>query len=91
MRVANTSTPTRLTCSLNSSAEAVRILSIIGFSLPSPHIHPSLHAVQAQEQVRRGPTSVSEFEVSLADVYKGASIDVRPFPLILLPPLPPSQ
>ncbi|KAH9972782.1 hypothetical protein BGW80DRAFT_1505223 [Lactifluus volemus] len=30
---------------------------------------------QAQDQVRRGPTSVSEFEVSLADVYKGASID----------------
>lgn len=29
----------------------------------------------AQEQVRRGPTSVSEFEVSLADIYKGASID----------------
>ncbi|KAI0250277.1 hypothetical protein BJV78DRAFT_1220987 [Lactifluus subvellereus] len=30
---------------------------------------------QAQEQVRRGPTSVSEFEVSLADIYTGASID----------------
>ncbi|KAI9440056.1 DnaJ-domain-containing protein [Lactarius indigo] len=30
---------------------------------------------QPQEQVRRGPTSVSEFEVSLEDVYKGASID----------------
>ncbi|KAI0049744.1 DnaJ-domain-containing protein [Auriscalpium vulgare] len=29
----------------------------------------------AHDQVRRGPTSVSEFEVSLADVYKGASID----------------
>jgi len=29
----------------------------------------------AQEQVHRGPTSVSEFEVSLADIYKGASID----------------
>ncbi|KAI0775189.1 DnaJ-domain-containing protein [Trametes elegans] len=28
-----------------------------------------------QQQVRRGPTSVSEFEVSLADVYTGASID----------------
>ena len=27
------------------------------------------------QQVRRGPTSVSEFEVSLADVYGGASID----------------
>ncbi|KAI0322621.1 hypothetical protein OF83DRAFT_1167486 [Amylostereum chailletii] len=27
------------------------------------------------DQVRRGPTSVSEFEVTLADVYKGASID----------------
>ncbi|KAI0833504.1 DnaJ-domain-containing protein [Trametes gibbosa] len=26
-------------------------------------------------QVRRGPTSVSEFEVSLADIYTGASID----------------
>ncbi len=38
-----------------------------------------LYTVQAQEQVRRGPTSVSEFEVSLADIYKGASIDVRPF------------
>ncbi|KAH9031089.1 DnaJ-domain-containing protein [Lactarius hengduanensis] len=30
---------------------------------------------QAQEQVRRGPTSVSEFEVSLEDVYKGTGID----------------
>jgi DnaJ-related protein SCJ1 len=29
----------------------------------------------AQQEVRRGPTSVSEFEVSLADTYKGASID----------------
>ena len=48
--------------------------------------HPSLHAVHAQEEVRRGPTSVSEFEVSLADIYKGASIDVRPF---LFPPSPP--
>ncbi|KAH9945168.1 DnaJ-domain-containing protein [Epithele typhae] len=28
-----------------------------------------------QQQVRRGPTSVSEFEVSLADAYVGASID----------------
>lgn len=30
---------------------------------------------QAQQQVRRGPTSLSEFEVSLADIYSGASID----------------
>ncbi|KDQ59262.1 hypothetical protein JAAARDRAFT_33989 [Jaapia argillacea MUCL 33604] len=30
---------------------------------------------QQQQQVRRGPTSVTEFEVSLADMYKGASID----------------
>ncbi|KAH8118021.1 DnaJ-domain-containing protein [Phellopilus nigrolimitatus] len=29
----------------------------------------------AQEQVRKGPTSMTEFEVSLADMYKGASID----------------
>ncbi|KAJ8592194.1 DnaJ-domain-containing protein [Rhizopogon salebrosus TDB-379] len=29
----------------------------------------------AQQQVRRGPTVVLEFEVSLADMYKGASID----------------
>jgi hypothetical protein len=29
--------------------------------------------------VRRGPTSVTEFEVSLEDVYKGASIDVCQF------------
>ena len=42
--------------------------------LPS---HPSSRAVHAQEQVRRGPTSVSDFEVSLADIYTGASIDVR--------------
>lgn len=27
------------------------------------------------QQVRKGPTSVSEFEVSLADIYSGASID----------------
>jgi len=30
---------------------------------------------QAHEQVRRGPTSVTDFEVSLADVYTGASVD----------------
>ncbi|KAK7051002.1 DnaJ-related protein scj1 [Paramarasmius palmivorus] len=30
---------------------------------------------QAQHQVRRGPTSLTEFEVELADIYKGASID----------------
>ncbi|KAF8485941.1 DnaJ-domain-containing protein [Russula ochroleuca] len=30
---------------------------------------------QAQDTARRGPTSVSEFEVSLADIYTGASID----------------
>jgi len=30
---------------------------------------------QPQDQVRKGPTSVTEFEVSLADMYKGASID----------------
>jgi len=30
---------------------------------------------QAHDQVRRGPTSVTEFEVSLEDVYNGASID----------------
>jgi hypothetical protein len=83
MRAANTSMPTRLTCSLNSSAEAVRILSSSVQSAPISH--PSLHAVQAQEQVRRGPTSVSEFEVSLADIYKGASIDVRPFLLFFIP------
>ncbi|OCH95395.1 DnaJ-domain-containing protein [Obba rivulosa] len=29
----------------------------------------------ANQQVRRGPTSVSEFEVTLADIYNGASID----------------
>ncbi|KZT22354.1 DnaJ-domain-containing protein [Neolentinus lepideus HHB14362 ss-1] len=29
----------------------------------------------AQQQVRRGPTSLTEFEVSLADIYNGASID----------------
>ncbi|KAK7454672.1 DnaJ-related protein scj1 [Stygiomarasmius scandens] len=29
----------------------------------------------ARDQVRRGPTSVTEFEVDLADMYKGASID----------------
>jgi len=28
-----------------------------------------------QEQTRRGPSSVTEFEVELADIYKGASID----------------
>ena len=93
MRVANTSMPTRLTCSLNSSAEVVCIYyHHRWFSLLPPHI-PLLHTVQAQqEQVHRGPTSVSEFEVSLADIYEGASIDVRPFPLIPLPAtLPPSQ
>ncbi|KAJ3517939.1 hypothetical protein NLJ89_g187 [Agrocybe chaxingu] len=28
-----------------------------------------------QQQTRRGPSSLTEFEVSLADIYKGASID----------------
>ena len=43
---------------------------------------PSSPAVQAHEQVRRGPTSVSDFEVSLADIYTGASVDVRPLPVL---------
>ncbi|EPQ54080.1 DnaJ-domain-containing protein [Gloeophyllum trabeum ATCC 11539] len=30
---------------------------------------------QGQQQVRRGPTSLTEFEVTLADMYNGASID----------------
>ncbi|KAF8149982.1 hypothetical protein B0H34DRAFT_731981 [Crassisporium funariophilum] len=30
---------------------------------------------QQQQQVRRGPSSLTEFEVTLADIYKGASID----------------
>ncbi|KAJ7035015.1 hypothetical protein C8F04DRAFT_547929 [Mycena alexandri] len=30
---------------------------------------------QQQQQTRRGPSSVSEFEVDLSDIYKGASID----------------
>ncbi|KAJ3734291.1 hypothetical protein DFJ43DRAFT_1130897 [Lentinula guzmanii] len=29
----------------------------------------------ASQQVRRGPTSLTEFEVELADIYKGANID----------------
>ncbi|KAF7794817.1 hypothetical protein EIP86_005959 [Pleurotus ostreatoroseus] len=37
-----------------------------------------------QQQARRGPSSLSEMEVSLTDIYTGASIDVRtsrsPFP-----------
>ncbi|KAI0067469.1 DnaJ-domain-containing protein [Artomyces pyxidatus] len=33
------------------------------------------HGHPAHDQVRRGPTSVSEFEVTLADVYSGASLD----------------
>jgi hypothetical protein len=89
MKVVNINMPTRLTCSLSSSAEAVRIYIytiIIGLVCCSPpHIHPSLLAVHAQEEVRRGPTSVSEFEVSLADIYKGASIDVRPVLFFVIP------
>ena len=27
------------------------------------------------QQTRRGPSSLTEFEVSLADMYKGASVD----------------
>ncbi|KAF8920316.1 DnaJ-domain-containing protein [Mucidula mucida] len=30
---------------------------------------------QGHQNVRRGPTSLTEFEVDLADIYKGASID----------------
>jgi DnaJ-related protein SCJ1 len=65
---------------------------IIHWSSLLPTSHPlfATHAVQAQQEVRRGPTSVSEFEVSLADIYTGASIDVRPsfLPLLFLSPLP---
>jgi hypothetical protein len=64
------------------------VLVLIGVCLS----HPSSHAVQAQDQVRRGPTSVSEFEVSLADIYTGASIDVRPVSLTRLSlPIPPAK
>ena len=79
--------PTPSTCSPNSSAEAVRI------RIPGPSYVADIyrmHAVQAQDQVRRGPTSVSEFEVSLQDVYKGASIDVRRDSSFLLLPFLPS-
>ncbi|KAI0649090.1 DnaJ-domain-containing protein [Trametes meyenii] len=45
-----------------------------------PHANPfdmfqSFFGGHAAHQTRRGPTSVSEFEVSLADIYTGASID----------------
>jgi DnaJ-related protein SCJ1 len=33
---------------------------------------------ESSQQVRRGPTSVTEFEVTLADMYTGANIEVRP-------------
>ena len=39
------------------------------------HVTPDQH----HDQVRKGPTSLTEFEVSLADMYTGASIDVRRF------------
>ncbi|KIK63097.1 hypothetical protein GYMLUDRAFT_72333 [Collybiopsis luxurians FD-317 M1] len=46
----------------------------------SPHANPfdifsNFFGGDAQQGVRRGPTSLTEFEVELADIYKGASID----------------
>ena len=41
----------------------------------SPNV--TFEGFQHQEQVRKGPTSITEFEVSLADMYTGQSIDVR--------------
>ena len=94
--MASTNTRTRSTCSRNSSGAAVRISSSLILSACSDGCFAPLsslaRAVHAQEQVRRGPTSVSDFEVSLADIYTGASIDVRvlfPSPLYLSRPPPP--
>ncbi|KAF8269570.1 DnaJ domain-containing protein, partial [Lactarius quietus] len=57
--------------------EGLRLTRAANTSMPIlRHVLPFFGGgFQAQEQVRRGPTSVSEFEVSLQDVYKGASID----------------
>ncbi|KAI0077903.1 DnaJ-domain-containing protein [Panus rudis PR-1116 ss-1] len=46
----------------------------------TPHANPfdifqSFFGGHPGQQVRKGPTSISDFEVSLADVYTGASLD----------------
>lgn len=38
--------------------------------------------VDHHQQVRKGPTSLTEFEVSLADIYSGGDIEVRAFGLL---------
>ncbi|KAG5350883.1 hypothetical protein C0989_008917 [Termitomyces sp. Mn162] len=62
--------PTRL---IYSKAFLVVVVSHQGGSLSSvPH-----GVTDQQQQTRRGPSSVSEFEVPLEDVYTGASIEFR--------------
>lgn len=57
--------PIRLICSQTSSVVdvsfSVAFRSFLYFT--------DGYAVQQQDQVRKGPTSVTEFEVSLADMY----------------------
>lgn len=69
---AGSTTRTPSTCSRASSAVDVSCLS----SRPVlTRADPQTGA--PQDQVRKGPTSLTEFEVSLADMYTGAEIDVR--------------
>ncbi|KAF9477926.1 DnaJ-domain-containing protein [Pholiota conissans] len=47
-----------------------------GQNQPNPFdVFSNFFGGQHQQQVRRGPSSLTEFEVSLADIYQGASID----------------
>ena len=56
--------PILLICSRISLVADVRILALLLAKASNVwHI-----TVQAQDQVRKGPTSVTEFEVSLADM-----------------------
>ncbi|KAF8183920.1 DnaJ domain-containing protein [Pholiota molesta] len=48
-----------------------------GQNQPNPFdVFSNFFGGQHQQQARRGPSSLTEFEVSLADIYQGASIDV---------------
>ncbi|KJA26328.1 hypothetical protein HYPSUDRAFT_36616 [Hypholoma sublateritium FD-334 SS-4] len=47
-----------------------------GQNQPNPFdVFQNFFGGHQQQQVRRGPSSLTEFEVSLADIYQGASID----------------
>ena len=53
--------------------------SVVDVSLPTPHgLLTSRTTVAQQQQTRRGPTVIMEFEVSLGDMYVLPAVIMSP-------------